>query len=58
MSFEVQCVDEDIKKYADKVKANMLEKYGVELENIPVYFIERLCENYALEFLAKGREPE
>ena len=58
MSFEVQCVDEDIKKYADEVKANMLEKYGTELENIPAYFIERLCENYAWECLAKEREPE
>lgn len=58
MGIEVHCIDEDIKTYADEVKQSILDKYGNELAHIPPYFVDRLCENYALEFLAKEKVAE
>jgi hypothetical protein len=55
MGIEVHCIDEDIKAYADEVKQSILDKYGNELTHIPQYFVDRLCENYALECLAKEK---
>ena len=58
MGIEVYCTHANIQEYADEVKQCMLKEYKNELQDVPLYFVERLCENYALEFLAKGREPE
>jgi hypothetical protein len=55
MGIEVHCIDEEIKTYADEVKQSILEKYGHEFTHIPQYLVDRLCENYAFECLAKAK---
>ena len=58
MGIEVYCTHANIQEYADEVKQSMLKEYKNELEDVPLYFVERLCENYAWELLGKEKVVE